>query len=442
MTGWVKRITEALKWGQNAWRAIPWWRVRAVIRALILCVALLVTLQSSTPPPGDLITGAAAHARDSLFNYVAWEVEALTAKAFAGLFGVQDYLDEAHRAAIVRAYMADLKTVLQLETQITALYSDPAIADPGTASADLRAERDARRADLRNRQDLVESILEQQVSAILADEGLAVLGQVLPPVAIRFSSLPDVLIISPRDAIRVEASLTLDPLSVDQRDALETAIDADLDVASLVVDIGGMALYPSMIGETDTLPWAIETTAHEWVHHYLFFFPLGWQYFDGGNPETRIINETTANVLGKEISRQVLARYYPDLVPPPVASVSPPPPANPGAFNFAAEMHQTRVTVDALLAEGRVADAEAYMAERRAFFHANGYSIRKLNQAYFAFYGGYQGEGNLGTAGEDPIGPAIAALRARSGSLAHFLAVIRSITTREALLAAAGMPDA
>jgi len=176
------------------------------------------------------------------------------------------------------------------------------------------------------------------------------------------------------------------------------------------------------------------------VHHYLFFFPLGWQYFDGGNPETRIINETTADVLGKEIGRQVLARYYPDLAPPPAAPAAPAATPQPDAFDFAAEMHTTRVTVDALLAEGRVEDAEAYMAERRAFFHAHGHPIRKINQAYFAFYGGYQGEDNFGTAGEDPIGPAIAALRAQSGSIARFLAVIRGITTREALLAAAGTP--
>jgi len=424
----------------RAWGAIPWRRVWALARVLVVCAVMLVTLRSSTPPPGDLVIGAAAHARDSLFNYVAWEADALAAKAFAGLFGVQGYVDEATRAGLVRAYMADLSAVLQLEARIAAIYSDPAVPDPGAASAGLRAERDARRADLRDRQDMVESILEEQVSAVLVDEGLAVLGQVLPPVAIRFSPLPDVLIISPRDAIRVDASLTLDGMSVDRRDALEAAVDADLDVASLVVDIGGMALYPSMVGETDALAWVIETTAHEWVHHYLFFFPLGWQYFDGGNPETRIINETTADVLGKEIGRQVLARYYPDLAPPPAAPAAPAATPQPDAFDFAAEMHTTRVTVDALLAEGRVEDAEAYMAERRAFFHAHGHPIRKINQAYFAFYGGYQGEDNFGTAGEDPIGPAIAALRAQSGSIARFLAVIRGITTREALLAAAGTP--
>ncbi|NPV66236.1 MAG: hypothetical protein HPY64_03730 [Anaerolineae bacterium] len=421
---------------RNRLRPIPWRRVRALVRVMLLCAALLIVLQTSTPPPGDLIVGAAAHARDSLFNYVAWEADALAAKAFASLFGVQDYLDEVRRAELVRAYMVDLSAVLRLEAQIAAIYSDPATVDPAAASADRRAERDARRADLRNRQDMIESILEEQVSAVLVEEGLAVLGQVLPPVAIRFSPLPDVLIISPRDAIRVDASLSLDGLSVDQRDALEAAIDADLDVSSLVVDIGGMALYPSMVGETDALAWVIETIAHEWVHHYLFFFPLGWQYFDGGNPETRIINETTAEVLGKEIGRLVLARYYPDLLPPDAATPAPTPTPDPATFDFAAEMHRTRVTVDALLAEDRIAEAEAYMAERRAFFHANGYPIRKINQAYFAFYGGYQGASNFGTAGEDLIGPAIAALRAKSGSVARFLVTIRGITTREALLAA------
>lgn len=97
-------------------------------------------------------------------------------------------------------------------------------------------------------------------------------------------------------------------------------------------------------------------------------------------------------------------------------------------------MNETRVTVDALLAEGKVEAAEAYMAQRQAFFFDHGYPIRKLNQAYFAFYGGYQVGGVPGVAGEDPIGPALRDLRAASPTLHDFTTLIRGITTREALL--------
>ncbi len=74
-------------------------------------------------------------------------------------------------------------------------------------------------------------------------------------------------------------------------------------------------------------------------------------------------------------------------------------------------MHTTRVHVDELLAAGKITEAETYMDQRRQVFWDNGYPIRKLNQAYFAFYGAYADVPG-GAAGEDPVGPAVRALRA------------------------------
>lgn len=438
--------------GKRLWELLRALRRRCwkLTRLGLVAVFILVFFQTCAPAPGNPYLEAAAHARNSLFDYVGWELDALANKAFESVFGIYGYLDEATRADVVRAYMADVGAMLRLEGEIGAIYADPAVADPAAVSANLRADRDAMRADLAQRQNMAEAILEEQVAAVLVDEGLHVLGQVLPPVAFRFTPLPDVLILSPRDDIRVSASLTLDGLAIDEREAVEAAVDADLNVASLVVDIGGMALYPAMVGETDWLTWAIETVAHEWVHHYLLFFPLGYNYLDGAQPETRAINETTADLLGKEIARQVFARYYPELVPPPppddpAPEETPEPPPEPAAsaeaeavaFNFATEMHETRVTVDDLLAAGEVEAAEAYMAERQTFFYDNGIVIRKLNQAFFAFYGGYQAEeDSFGAAGDDPIGPAVGDLRELSDSLADFLVAVRSITTTDELLAA------
>ena len=72
------------------------------------------------------------------------------------------------------------------------------------------------------------------------------------------------------------------------------------------------------------------------------------------------------------------------------------------------------------------------MEERRELFWENGYQIRKLNQAYFAFYGAYADEPG-GAAGEDPVGAAVRQLRAQSLSLAHFIKRIAWMSSYEQL---------
>jgi len=172
---------------------------------------------------------------------------------------------------------------------------------------------------------------------------------------------------------------------------------------------------------------------------------LGWNY--DASPETRTINETVASIVGKEIGRATVARFYPELLPPePDPTPEEPeddnaPPPEPPAFDFRMEMRETRVQADALLAEGRIEEAEVYMEERRREFVANGYGIRKLNQAYFAFHGAYADQ--PGARGEDPIGPAVQELRAQSPDLHTFVTRAAGVTTLEELrrlLAASGQP--
>ena len=95
-------------------------------------------------------------------------------------------------------------------------------------------------------------------------------------------------------------------------------------------------------------------------------------------------------------------------------------------------MHETRIKADELLAEGKIEEAEAYMEQRREVFWENGFLIRKLNQAYFAFHGAYA-DSPGGAAGEDPVGPAVRALREQSDSLADFINTIAWMTSFEEL---------
>lgn len=395
---------------------------------------MIFTLQYSTYHSGVLWNEIAGMVREYEFNYLAWEVEAIIGKIEQTLFGLHPFLTEDQRSQLVRDYMDNLSAVLTLEGQVNTIFSNPNEADPQTASAELRTQRDSLRADLRQRQPLIEAILEGQVASVLVEQGFGRLGQLFPPISMHFTEVPNVLIVSPRDSIRFDVSINVVPLPVDQIAALEAKIDDEQDVSSLIVPLGGIALFPAMILETPSIPRATEVFAHEWLHHYLFAFPLGLEYDLAG--ESRIINETTASVFGQRVGRLVLEKYYPDLVPPPPA-----PPiistdeAAPLMFDFAREMDITRRHVDELLAEGEVEDAESYMEERRQFFYNNGYLIRKINQAYFAFYGGYQAPTGLpGGGGDDPIGPAVQGILDASPSIYEWIDVMAEITTREVLV--------
>jgi hypothetical protein len=418
------------------------WLWRYGSRLAIFSMCLMIFVPRSAPLPVDRWRGIALLTMDEQFNYLAWEADAIQRKAYQRVFGQQAHMSATQQAQVVRDYFDRLQTVQGIEAQIASAYADPDIDQPATTTADWQAQRDRLQQTLDRQQLMVEAILEAQVATVLVEAGFGYGGQLFPPMAMHFTQLPNLLVVSPRDEIqrRID-TLTLIAMPIDEITALESTIDQRYDVASLVIPLGGIALYPAMIYETASLPHAIETFAHEWLHHYLFFYPLGISYFTGTGDEAIIINETTADYFGKEIARQVIARYYPDLPAPPLPTrqtTTPTTPTDPTAFDFSAFMRETRITVDEMLANGEIATAEAYMETRRQALYARGYRIRKINQAFFAFYGSYQaGGGIVGAGGADPTGNAVIRIRQQSPSLYDFVVTMRDVSSREQLLALA-----
>ncbi|MCA9871609.1 MAG: hypothetical protein KC487_14675, partial [Anaerolineae bacterium] len=134
------------------------------------------------------------------------------------------------------------------------------------------------------------------------------------------------------------------------------------------------------------------------------------------------------SIAGEEMGQMLLQTFYPDLAPPPQPPASETlKPANDDGdtFDFGREMHATRVAVDELLAAGYVEEAEAFMEARRQTFLENGYRLRVLNQAYFAFHGSYA----TGPAATDPIGPKLEQLRELSPSLNDFMHLASGLTS-------------
>jgi hypothetical protein len=416
------------------------YRLQRIFEWVIFIILWVVLLTSSTPIYTSIYDRARAYTRSMEFDYISWTFNAAWIKFQQDSISSPHYMDRETRKQIVMEYLRVGNQIFQDEGKLNQMFADPSIEDKQAASASLRHELD----NLYNQQSklapFAESILQEQVSSILAQQGLTAGGQPIPPVLYHMSPVPNALIVSPRDHIEQIANISLSPkMTVDQEAALENQVDKGLNVSSLVVPIGGIGSYPTMVMRTTDLSWLLETVSHEWTHNYLSLRPLGINY--DTTPELRTMNETTASIVGKEIGTLVLKTYYPELADetsPDLSLVSfPGSRPNPNdlprpVFDFRKEMRVTRVTVDNLLSEGKIDQAEAYMEQRRQVFWDHGYAIRKLNQAYFAFYGAYADVPG-GAAGTDPVGPAVRTLRAQSKSLADFVNTISWMTSFQQL---------
>lgn len=420
-------------WLQIAWRGV---------RLATLLIVLTAILGGSAISVGGLLSRLQVHTRQIEFDYSSWTLDAMAAKLSGYALNLNRFLSPEEQSRLVLETLTQVARVDTLSIEVLMIYSDPSIADPDTASQSLRQDLAQAEARLQALAPTAEAILQAQLIDILGDVGMEIGGQVLPPSLYRSSEMPYSLVVSPRDQIARVLDISLSPsMTTEGMEALENRVFDELDRSALVVPIGGIGTYPTMVKQSSNLVWLTEVIAHEWVHNFLTLRPLGMNYYT--SEDLRTINETTASLVGKELGRLILEKYYPDQVPPEIEatpsgtqsgggllSLEP----EPEVFDFRAEMRQTRIEVDRLLAEGKIEDAESYMEVRREFFWQNGYLIRKLNQAYFAFYGAYNDAPGGGAAGEDPIGPAVVVYRDRFESLAEFLKAISWVNSVDGLM--------
>ena len=393
---------------------------RKFSRMVVLLLIVTVLLSGSVVSLDDPIDQARFFTADIEYDYIAWLANAVVEKAAQAQLNPVQRLRPSRQTRVVTRYFELVGELELVQARVELVYADPGAGDAATAASELLAQQHALERSLDELAPLVEAILQFQVARVMTDEGIGFMAQPQPPVLFHSSPLPKALIVSPRDSIRQEVNISLlADLGLEDITRLEEKVAAYMNASTLVVDVGGIGVYPTMVQRSSSIEWTLDTIAHEWTHNYLALRPLGWNY--DTTEELRTMNETTASIVGTEISREVLRRYYPDdyarQTGAPKALLKS---SAAGAFDFRKEMHTTRVRVDELLAQGKVEEAEAYMEQRRVIFVENGYMIRKLNQAYFAFHGAYADVPG-GAAGEDPVGPAVRALRTEADSLAGFL---------------------
>jgi hypothetical protein len=360
------------------------------------------------------------------FALLSWQFDALGAKLAAWVRQPANDISQEEGVQFVRTHFSRAHKINELQGRLERVVGEQKNAT-GPERKRLQAEIDTLRRVQEHERSTVEQIIERQVTSVLAAEGMGVAGHSLPPVQFTFSEPPKKLVVSPRSRIEQIYGHILEPdMPLAAMEQSEDAIGAEQALSAYITGIGGLGAYPTMVIDSAGLAWVLSTVAHEWVHNYLTFFPLGFNYSRTG--DLIIMNETVAEVVGNEIGEKTLRQYYPDLAPPLDLPAALPEPADePAGFDFGAEMRATRLAVDELLAKGEVEEAEAYMEERRRLFVENGYPLRVLNQAYFAFHGAY----GTGAASSSPLGPQLERLRALTPDVRTYLQVVRSFLSPE-----------
>ncbi len=282
----------------------------------------------------------------------------------------------------------------------------------------------------------LERQVEKQVREAFTEQGIfnplgrfSTLKLGFPPVNVCLGKPPHVLVVSPRGRIDNIREVTLLP-EMEEADmaAIETEIET-LGYAAIIEELGGLSTFPSYITENADIRFIIDTAAHEWLHQYLTFTPLGFRYVldELGirrDYDVQTINETAAGIVSREIGEIIYRRYY---APPPAVKTTPGVPAT--GFDFNKAMRETRLAVDDYLARGEIEAAEKFMEAQRQYLAANGCYLRKLNQAYFAFHGAYADS----PASVSPIGAELKKLRRESASLKEFLDTVAAMSSRRDL---------
>jgi len=357
-----------------------------------------------------------------------WELRAIPQEANQWIFGRDEKIDdEIH---VVMEYFSSVERIKALRSEVEANNAGNRQGDLALVEAELDMWQERRAALI----DTVERIIEKQIKEALAQEGIfnpideyVRLKVSFPPLNFKLEKPPHLLVISPRDRIESMREITLQPnISLGEIEDIEAEVDG-LGVSSLVVELGGLAAYPSFVTSDADLRFTIDAATEEWVHQYLVFKPLGFLYLldligVSRNYEIATMNETVASMVSKEIRSIVCRKYYPQYGNGANQEADP-------ESEFNREMREIRRAVDQYLARGEIEQAEEFMKQKRQYLASMGYYIRKLNQAYFAFHGTYADR----PTSISPIGVELKELRSQSASLEDFLDTAAVLTSRQDL---------
>lgn len=418
-------------WGRRRDRMAGKGRSRFGLRAKLLLgitLAALLFIRVDT----FHITPARAVASSYLFSLEEWEIINFPRKWLNMLWGILPgrKLSREERLAQLEEYLLVARRVKKEDDRLEGPYASGSLTlGSGAAREKVPPSRDYLNELLEEKEKLragAEEAVEAELSAVLIDEGFGSrFNLIFPPVDIRFDKPPTMLIVSPRDRIELVDAVMLHPdIPGFERDRIETEMLEDYNLSALVDNLAGLSTFPSLVSDLQQLRSVLQTSAHEWLHSFLFFRPFGQNF--RVSEEMFTLNETVADLVGRELGDTTFAQIGGDLSIAPSRYLS----REKSDPNLAREMRETRLRAEELLAQGKVEEAEQYMKRRWWRLRLGGYRIRKLNQAYFAFRGRYA----EGPASLSPIGQQVKEFRGLFPDVASFVKTVSGVSSYQEFL--------
>ncbi|MFQ6122092.1 MAG: hypothetical protein ACE5LA_03425 [Dehalococcoidales bacterium] len=401
---------------------------------LIITTGMLsfILLGVSCTPSRDFNTRLSSIVKPYNFSIAKWEFNTIFNGAKRVISGKDKKIgDEIDK---VTEYFSCIERIKSIRSEIEAINAGNKQGDLAPLEAELNRLQQQKIA----LEDTVERVIERQIKETLTQQGIfnpvdkyIKLKVNFPPLNFKLEKPPHLLVISPRDRIESMREIPLKQnIKPGEMESIEAEVDK-LGVSSLVVELGGFGgTYPAFVTNEASLRFTIDTAAEEWLHQYIAFKPLGFLYMLDligvrRNYEIATMSETLTSMVSKEIGSIVDEKYYPQL-----ESNGSQPQQTKSGFDFNREMREIRRAVDKYLAQGEIEQAEEFMEQKRQYLATKGYYIRKLNQAYFAFYGTYADR----PTSISPIGPELKKLRSQSASLKDFLEKVAVMTSRQDLI--------
>ena len=254
-----------------------------------------------------------------LFSLVEWEAANFPSKWLNKLWRILPGGEPSReeRLALLDEYLLAARRVEKEKTRLESPYASGSLTagsgaakQKGPPSRDYLNELVAEKARLRPQ---AEETVESELSAALLDEGFGSRFEtIFPPVDIRFEQPPTLLVVSPRDRIELVDAVMLHPdIPGFERGLIERQMLEEHDLSALVDNLAGLSTYPSLVSDLSQLRAALQTSAHEWLHAFLFFRPLGQNF--RVSEEMFTLNETIADLAGRELGDTTFARMGGDL---------------------------------------------------------------------------------------------------------------------------------
>ena len=399
--------------------------------AVIICLLLVGLFSGGCVPARDFDDHLNSIVKPYRFSIGKWELETLLNDIKQSISDKEGRSKDA--SGKVTEYFSLVKRIRTLKHEIATIDATDGNSDLASLEAGLGL-LNKQRAALEN---ITERTIEQQIKETLNLQGIFnpmdkyIKPKVsFPPLNFKLEKPPSLLVISPRDRIEsIREILLQKETGLSEKEAMEEMVDK-LGVSSLVVELGGLStVYPTFVTNEASLRFTIDAATEEWLHQYLIFKPLGFLYLldllgIAPNYEIATINETLTSMISKEIGSIIFKKYYSTNENGEIGDRR-----DDSTSFFNREMREIRRKVDKYLAQGEIEQAEEFMKLKRQYLASRGHYIRKLNQAYFAFYGAYADS----PTSISPIGPELEKLRAESDSLKDFLETVASMTSRQDL---------